>query len=441
MLVIMGCCLMTTGYSANKQDDELDKALQTICQLYEEGKDLEVSQVWDYYESIQGKLEKEWGVIYDLKLKKLESKEKWDIQASTEERWLSALRNGEYDEEFFEEQIGARGSERESNRNCFIEWMCSEMERDLCDNMFLKIEQQSDLFWAENFNLRLRGNEKSVRLVAIGEEGPIIVSYERDAGQGEKAERIVKIKSVFGYTPHGAENYFLIPRDADVESCWIQQFSRNPTLREMKNIYHCCLYTVVPKRHEPEDVIEFSWDGTEVVKQYEIEDEEDSEFDVFEDHSEGNRMAEGVRNPFGYLKCYFSVQRSFDQLLPRRDPEMMASIKKAEGSIERLAGEAQGALPCDIINYIGFFPQGKKKPTEEIQAPNQKASLSDGELPDVLVFYCLRKSVTHDPVKEENDCVKEGYFYCNASTGEVIGYTLLQKGQDFPEFYIEINDD
>lgn len=431
---------MTTGYGTNKQDDELNKALQTICQLYEEGKGMEVSQVCDYYESIQEKLEEKWGIIYDLKLQKLKNKEKWDIQVSTEERWLSALRNGEYDEEFFEEQLEARESEHESMRDSFIEEMCFEMDRDLSANVFLKIEQQSDLFWIENFNLRLRGNEKSVRLVAIGEEGPIIVSCERDAEQVEKPERIVSIKSVFGYTPHGAENYFLIPRDADVESCWIQQFSRNPLLREVKNIYHCCLYTVVSKREAAEEVIEFSWDGTEVVKEYEIEDEEGSEFDAFEDHSEGNRMAEGVRNPFGYLKCHFSVQRSFDQLLPRRDPEMMASIKKAEGSIERLAGEAQGALPCDIINYIGFFPQGKKKPTEEIQAPNQQTSLSGGELPDVLVFYCLRKSGTHDPVKEENDCVKEGYFYCNASTGEVIGYTLLQKGKDFPEFYVELHD-
>lgn len=70
------------------------------------------------------------------------------------------------------------------------------------------------------------------------------------------------------------------------------------------------------------------------------------------------------------------------------------------------------------IYYIGFIPKKSIKPTEVYYSQKERKLISTDELPDILVFIAHM----HDEKTRYNYTGGSCHFYCDATTGEIIGY-------------------
>lgn len=96
-----------------------------------------------------------------------------------------------------------------------------------------------------------------------------------------------------------------------------------------------------------------------------------------------------------------------------------AIIEHARNEVKRrCAEEPKEDLRYPYIYYRGFIPKGSAKPDDVYYSIKEQRCISTDELPDVLIFVAY--------IDDENtryaNMGGSGYFYCDATTGELIGY-------------------
>ena len=163
---------------------------------------------------------------------------------------------------------------------------CYDSVQDLCTNMELDKKEFANqmiyamqdklegYFWnklhyspgieVDNLDLHLKGNERSIRIEQNPVSRRVKVTYERDAQIPEKPERIVRIDSLYGYAPRGFKPYFMLPKDPEVVSCYVQQTGDHTFLWNIQNIFHCCVYTMVGYKNGSHKDYTFWRDGQEM---------------------------------------------------------------------------------------------------------------------------------------------------------------------------------
>lgn len=105
------------------------------------------------------------------------------------------------------------------------------------------------------------------------------------------------------------------------------------------------------------------------------------------------------------------------QTQDEEESDMEAIIEHATNEIKRISfDEPEEGFRHQYIYYASFIPKGSDKPIEECYSIKEQRIISTDELPDVLMF-------TAHFYHEKTRCDYLGYFFCDVTTGNVIGYS------------------
>ena len=121
------------------------------------------------------------------------------------------------------------------------------------------------------------------------------------------------------------------------------------------------------------------------------------------------------------LPCVESQKESisYHSVQIKNDQENADMIKKAENNIKQFCTDkSQDKFSFERISCKGIFTKDVEKPTDVYFSINLGKRLSTRELPDVIVFYA--DGGDSSVVMKGGD----GYFYCDAQTGILLGYIL-----------------
>ena len=239
---------------------------QEVVSLYNACEMAGGSHVWDMFIELSGDMEKQLETIYDHHVHEDETTRGWKFKEPLIQECYNSVR-----------EAASFQENDHINKKQFVEQMGYILQDKLIESFDNKL-RYSPMVKVENLDLHLRGNEKSISI----EENPVSkrvdVIYERDEQAPEQPERVVRIKSLYGYVPHGFKPYFMLPKDLEIVGCDVFQTSDHAFLREVQNIFHCCCATQVTYKDGTIKDFDFWRDGQERVGDKLLEHQDATKF-------------------------------------------------------------------------------------------------------------------------------------------------------------------
>jgi hypothetical protein len=202
-----------------RAEDKIEAVEQEITKQFDICEKAAPDHVADCFYKVADKMRPYLATLYDQKLKEYGKHGDWKF----EEPLVQELYDNARGANLF---CGQRSVEFElRNEKDFVNHIiyaaADKLLRQLSDKLYH--DEATSYVRIETLDLHLKGNEKSIHIVQDKETGVVSVTYERDPKQAEQEESVVKVDFGVAMVPRGAKPYFMLPKDADVVSCYVQQ--------------------------------------------------------------------------------------------------------------------------------------------------------------------------------------------------------------------------
>jgi hypothetical protein len=243
-----------------RAEDKIEAVEQEITKQFDICEKAAPDHVADCFYKVADKMRPYLATLYDQKLKEYGKHGDWKF----EEPLVQELYDNARGANLF---CGQRSVEFElRNEKDFVNHIiyaaADKLLRQLSDKLYH--DEATSYVRIETLDLHLKGNEKSIHIVQDKETGVVSVTYERDPKQAEQEESVVKVDFGVAMVPRGAKPYFMLPKDADVVSCYVQQTGDHMFLWMIQNQFHCCAFSGVEKRDGSTEHFRFWRDGQEM---------------------------------------------------------------------------------------------------------------------------------------------------------------------------------